>query len=551
LPRIGQMGKKLFAYLKFKPILALIISILIFTGIALSADGKLADFIQIHFYNPSVVNLYAKENAKDAELAQNHILYLQNKFALTLNDPAVRRSFNYYQSPENISERSRIYGLLLETVGGLQSVQFVDSNGTRIHYSTSSGDIISQNSDSTAYKNYTDNPLALPYDVVSVPFGGSAKYTMDEHGSRIIFSYPFLDSLDVYWGTAIFSVSVRALTEKLIAEGRLKASDDVSVVSSPPGILFENHDSYKTDIFNKVSVIWNSGERDRITLVSENSGVKFSLISYKARNGLFFGRLVNDALFSISDSMKLILYLSLFFTFYLALLFLFNYRPNSITVLQNRMTSLKEKLFEQLDANKSIQDRSKWILELEQRREEIHNELKHNIKTLRYSEKIIDGIIDKSWEEMLTVIKAGISIDPAASKTHAGKTGHTVNVKKAAEKNETGEIEEIEELEEAEEELEELEKIEDTEKTKEIINTGKHHYVESVKMPPMTHNGFFDHASEIEFNHEYPEEPQEGGENIDAGLNINIVSPFDTMFNSLDDKHEKNAEPKKNNRKDK
>jgi len=507
----------LFAYLKLKPVLALIISILIFAGIVLSADGEFADFIQINFYNPSVVNLYVKENAKDAELVQNHIIYLQNKFADTLEEPAVRRSFNYNQFPQDIFERSRIYGLLLETTGGLQSVQFVDSNGLRIHYSTSSGDIFSQNSDSTIYKNYTDNPLALPYDTISVHLVESAKYTMDEYGGRIIFSYPFFDSMDVCRGTAIFSVSVRALTEKLIAEGRLKASDDVSVVSSPPGILFESPDSYKTDIFDKVSVIWNSGMQDRTALVSANSGVKFSLISYKTDNGLFFGRLVNDALFSISGSMKLILYLSLFFTFYLALLFLFYYRPNSVTLVQSRMTNLKEKLLKQLDVNKNNQDRVKWILELEQRREEIRNEMKHNIKTLRYSEKTIDSIIDKSWDEMLTVMKTG------SSKTADEKTEGT---------KETEDIEEIEELEEADEdEIEELEKAEETEETKKINDTEK---------PSMTHKGFIDHASEIEFNHEYPEcvEPEEDGERTDAEMEIKIVSPFDSMFESLNDKPE-------------
>jgi len=502
---IERTGKNLSVY--FKPVLVLIISILIFAGIAFLADEELTDFIQVRFYNPSTINFFVKENAKDAELIQNHILDLQKKFALTLREPAIRRSFNYNQSPVDILERSRRYGILLETTGGLQYVQFVDSNGTRIYYSTSSRDIVSQDADLTVYRNYADNPLALPYYMVSVPSGGSAKYTMDEQGGRIVFSYTFMDSMSVYRGTAIFSVSVRALAEKFIANGRLKASDDISVISSPPGILFGSPESYGKDIFSKVSMSWNSGKQGRVILDSAASGAKFSLISFKADNGLFFGRLVDDALFSISNSMKLILYLSLFLTFYLTLLFLLNYKPNSVTAAQNRMTNLKEKLFEQLYVNKSSQDRVKWILELEQRREAIRNELKNNLKIPRSSEKTIDGIIDKSWDEMLTDMKAG------SLKTQPEKTSYMKEVE------ETEEIEELESIEEPAEE------------------------------PPAAPRGILELASEIEFSSEYPEgieEPQEDDKRIDIELDIDIVSPFASMFDSLKDKpEEKTKKPAK------
>jgi len=493
----------LSAYLK--PVLVLIISILIFASVAYLEDEELSGFIETRLYNPSIVKLYVKENARDAELSQEHISDLQKKFALTLEEPAIRRSFNYNQSAEDISERSRIYGILLETTGGLQYVQFVDSNGIKIHYSTSSRDVVSENSDSTVYRSYTDNPLSLPYDTVSVSYGGSAKYTMDEKGGRIVFSFPFIDLMDIYRGTAIFSVSVRALAEKLIAEGRLKSSDGVSVVSSPPGILFGSAESYKADTLNKVSMIWNSGRQDRVTFNSADSGVKFSLISFKADNGLFFGRIVNDDLFSISDSMKVILYLSMFFTFYLTLLFLLYHKPNSVTVVQNRITNLKEKLFEQLYVNKSSQDRAKWILELEQRREEIHDELKNNLKIPRGSEKTIDNIIDKSWDEMLAVMKAGSA--------NMGKAGY---VKKVEEVIETEEIEELEGVDE----------------TGEIEKSG-------AEKPSA--GGILALTREIEFNSEYPEgieEPEEDDKRIEIELNVDVVSPFASMFDSLDKKPE-------------
>jgi hypothetical protein len=583
LPIIGQTGKKLSAYLK--PVLVLVISILIFAGIAYLADNELIDFIQTRFYNPSVVNSYIKENTKDAELSENHIFELRNKFAQTLEEEAVRSSFHYNQDPQDIYERSRIFGILLESTIGLQSVQFVDSNGMRIHYSTSSRDIITQNAESTSYRNYTEVPLALPYDTVKVLANETPKYTMDDQGERIIFSYPFIDSMDVYRGTALFSVSVRALAEKLVAEGRMKVNEDVSIVSSPPGILFRSPDSSKTDIFDKVSHVWNEGRQGRVTLSAVDSGVKFSLISLKTGNGLFFGHLVNDSLFSISDSMKLTLYLSMFLTFYLTLYFLLNLKANPVTVVRNRITRLKDNLFQQLYVNKNADDRAKWLLELEQRRDEIRSELKSHLKLTRRSEKTVDGIIDKSWDELLAVMKAGVTVtvkktsdipteEEAEELEQLEEPEEFEQIEEAEELDEIEEAEEIEELiEEAEEieelgETEEVKEPEDLEQIVEVRETGVIEEPEidelekspseskiivtnieiSEDIPKPIRRGLLALASEIEFNREYPtviDEP----ETIDDQLDI--VSPFASMFSSLDEKKSVKKERKPRTKKKK
>jgi len=436
-----------------KPVLVLFISIGLFAGFSYLADNGLLEYVQARFYNPSIVNSFVKENQKDAELVQNHINELQNRFAATLNEPAVRSSFLYNQSAADIFERSRIYGILLETTGGLQSVQFIDSNGIRIHYSTSARDIVSQNRESTAYRNYTEDSRALPYDSVSIAAYGNSKFTMDDTYDRIIFSYPFYDSMDVYRGTALFSLSVRALAEKLIAEGRLKANDDVSIIKLPPGIVYGSPDTSKANILDKVSSVWSNGYQDHVILDAEESGVKLALITTKTKQNLFFGRLVNNSIFSIPESMLFILKLSIFLTFYLTIFFFINLRPNPATLVKSRIKKLRSNLFEQLYINKSSQDRAKWILELEQRREEIRIELKHNLIMRRSAEKKTDLIIDNAWDELLAVIKSGSGSDivdlnirddkPLEAKAKTEDVDHVEDI------DEVEEIEEIEEIEEA------------------------------------------------------------------------------------------------------
>ena len=455
-----------------KPILALIVSSLIYTGYHYLADEYLTNFIQTRFYNPSILNSYIKENNIDAGLVQNHIIELQDKFAAILNEPVVRRSFLYDQSAEDIYERSRLFGILLESTGGLQSVQFVDSNGIRLHYSTAARDLLNRTLDSTAYRNYNEDPQSLPFETVSVPAGSGAKYTMDEKSGRIIFSYPFHDSMDVYRGTALFNIAIGSLAERLIAESRINVSDVVSIIENPPGILLGTPETSKANIHERAAGIWSEGVQERVILDAEDSEVSFSLIYTRTGSGMFFGRLVNNIQFLITEHMGLLFKLAMFLTFYLTVFFFFNLKPNPVSLVRTRIKRLRENLFERLYINKSPQDRIKWILELEQRREEIRAELKHNLKLRGRAETRIDGIINKSWDELLTVIKSGSGQDLPASlfeKTAAQQAdtsaGETADIEPIEEAESIDAAEEIDEIEEAEaiDAAEEIDEIEEAE----------------------------------------------------------------------------------------
>jgi hypothetical protein len=441
----------------------LIITIILFGAIWLLLDREPIDYVRTHFYNPSLVKSYINENKKDAEIIQNHITELQNKFASTLNETAVRSSFLYTQNAVDIYERSRIFGILLETVSGLHAVQFVDSNGIRIHYSTSARDIITQSSASASYRNYTDDSRALPFNLVSVDANESARFTMDDSHDRIIFSFPFFDSMNVYRGTAIFTLSVRALAEKLIAEGRLKPSDDVSVIRIPPGVVFGSPDASKDVVLDQVSILWNSaiftgtGVQEQILLDAEESGVRYALISTRTEHNMFFGRLINNSIFSISQSMKHILQIAVFLTCYLTLYFLINIRPHPVTIVRNRIKTLRSNLFEELYVSRSIQERARWILELEQRRDEIRAELKYKLRYRRSQEKEIDSLINTAWDELLSVLKSGNAVQILAAteplivhSTAAPTASEADSLEEVESLEDVSALDEVDEIEEAE-----------------------------------------------------------------------------------------------------
>ena len=386
-----------------KAALSLLISVLLFGAFTALTYTGLFDLIETRFYNPSITNSLTRDISRNAEAIDNFLIQLQTRFSGTLKDSAVRHSFLPDQNAEDIYERSRIYGLLMESIDGLQGIRFIDSGGARIHYSTYGNDVLLQDRSSVSYRNYSETEY--PYEKIAVNDGGAPKYILDEKMDRILFSIPFNDSFEVYRGTALFSLSVRAVSDWLINEGRIKAGQDISIISNPPGFLSGMSTLTEKAVSSEVSTIWNEGGTKLTRLTSPDSNMSLALISVKTTQGFYVGRLINEEVFSFPQTMKIILLASFFITVYLTIFLIFNIRQDSVTIVQNRLKQLQISLIEQYYERKSDVDWSRWSRELEQRREEISKQLKRGIKTASGGKKgDIDTLVDKSWDELLTVI---------------------------------------------------------------------------------------------------------------------------------------------------
>ena len=385
-----------------KAALSLLVSVILF-GVftALSFTG-LFDLIEARFYNPSITSILTRDISNNSIIIDRYFNDLQAQFQATLNESAIKRSFLPNQSAEDIYERSRIYGLLIESTGGLQWIRFVDSGGSRLHYSTYNPDILYQDRLSVSYRNYNED--GFPYESVASYDGVNPRLIFDENSDRILFSFPFYDSFEVFRGTALFSLSVRGVSDMLISSGRIKAGQDISIISDPPGLLSGMGTSTEKAAAPLVANIWKEGGIKVARLESPDSGLILALISEKT-DRFFVGRLVDEQIFSFPQAMKIILLASFFLTIYLTIFLVLNIRQDSVTIVQNRLKQLQISLIEQYYDRKGDIDWNRWRVELEQRRDEIRIHLKKGIKAASGGEKDdIDLLIDKSWDELLAVI---------------------------------------------------------------------------------------------------------------------------------------------------
>ena len=386
-----------------KAALSLLIAVFLLAGLGALIYTGLFNMLESRFYNPSIKKALIQETGRDAAIIEEWIFALQNRFASSLNDTSVRRSFLPDQSAKDIYERSKIYGRLQESVAGLYSVRFVDSAGLQIHFSTYQPDIVNQDSQSISYRGYNDDSSNVPFDTVHVAMQGKVKLTFDENQSRIIFSFPFYDSLDVYCGVALFTVSARAVPEQLALTGRTKPGEDILLAADPPGIVFGFPGIEAEKILAGASSIWKREPPGLARLVSSDSGAALALVSAKTVQGFYYGRIVNEDLFTLPRPMRIILPCAFFLTIYLAAFLCLNLGQDPITVIQNRLRRLQLSLIKQFHEHRGDVDWINWTEDLEQRREDIRAELKRGLKIHRKSESDIDCFIDAAWDELLAI----------------------------------------------------------------------------------------------------------------------------------------------------
>ena len=228
------------------------------------------------------------------------------------------------------------------------------------------------------------------------------------------------------------------------------------------------------------------------------------------------------------QAQSFILYISIFLTLFLLVFFLFNLKPNPVLLVRSRIKRLRENLFEHLYINKSALERAEWIFELEQRRDEIRSELKHKLKLTPGLEKKIDDIINKSWDELIYVLKSGGSERSQMARPGGGSA--------QTEENDINE-------------LETLEAVEDTEEPEAVEISGNEQKMRGLlalaesKLRKENKKGLLALASLYEGTQAFVREEvdtEKPDEEPGAVEEIDVVSPFSSMFASL--KEDKSAE---------
>ena len=393
----------LYVSTSHKIAVSFLISILIFGALSALAYTGLFDLLETRFYNPTITASITRENARNAEATENFFTEMQERFSELLSEDAVRRALMSNAGIEDILARERTFRFLIESLDGVQWVRFIESGGIRVLFSTYASDIQRQDGIFNTYRNF--NEPFLPYEMIAVPADGTPKLTFDERGSRILFSFPLFDYFNDYRGTALFSLSVNVLSNRLMSEGKLQFGHNITVISNPEGLLFGITSAGESAQPAQISSLWRSEGERTVRLFSSITRHYLVLFSIMTSHGFFVGRLVNESIFSLSPAMEAILLASVFMTLFLIIFLIFNFRQDPVAVVQNRLKQLQASLVEQFCEMKSEADLTRWMRDIDLRRNEIIVQLEQGINFNSDKEKDeIDTLINNSWDELLVIL---------------------------------------------------------------------------------------------------------------------------------------------------
>jgi hypothetical protein len=388
-----------------KVAVSLLVCVLLFAGVCIFAFTNLFNIAETRFYDRAVLNGLNGELAAYTDLADGYLDGLQNRFSGILREDAVKNSFAVNRTGEDIYERGRILDLFGLSLPELLWTRFVDSSGNRIQYSTNLSDQIPADSGAARYRDYPDVPGYIPFDQQLLSGVNLRRIVFDEKNALIIFYFPFYDSMGIRRGEAMFAVPIRAFGERLIGSARIRVTDDVSIVSNPDGIVI-GIPQYKTSLLkNAIVSVWTSGGTGPGRLYTPNSE-SLAILSAKTGQGVFVGLAVPEKLFLFPASLKALLIGSVFITLFVIFFLAINMKQDAVAVVQSRLKELQVSLMHEYYQLMGDMDWAVWRRELEQRRDDVRNELCRGIKIKKGSdiEGYINSFFNRSWDGLLAAI---------------------------------------------------------------------------------------------------------------------------------------------------
>jgi hypothetical protein len=474
----------------------LISLIIAFLFVVFGASG-LFTIIETNFYIPRIQTYYTELLEKIDKEVKKSIESSINLFNGILDNDYIPTAFltNQGKSLEDIQAREREFARLKETFPDLLFVRFVGTRGRKIYFSTNENDIRTSRANQRVYFNYDQVDKDSDINRILREKNDPPNVYVNAKNNRLIYSFPVIDSYDVFKGTALFYVSKEHITRKLLLSPEFEIKDDIILIEDM-GILLNFPGELSASTEEEVQDIWGKNNRnsefsDIIISTEEKKGKSFTLLTRRTDYIEYLALILPGDIFEIPQLYKIIMLILLFFTLYIVIYLLFNIKQDPLLIISRRIKYLQIQFLKQfIEAQEEI-DWKRWQRDLYARESEIKKQIKKGVGKIE-NEKEVDHLIDKSWNNILTIIskKAGeektVSLDVSKIEEAIAKvlkSGHiSIPVRKVQElgeeekekqeetEREKQDQESLEEIGEAEEEdeLESLEEVEEVEEADEL-----------------------------------------------------------------------------------
>ncbi len=444
-----------------KTAVSLLTSVLVFAAFTVFAFTGLFSVIDARFYEPGKIAQIQKHLDLVSENYNEYVSTLESRFGKNENSFLKQKSvLSYIQnnpSDDDVRSRSKHSGDLFSQTPGLLGMRLIDKNGTSIHYSTFSTDVLNRTAEIVSYKNYTDSitlsgEKEIPFEQInagdSYSTGGTNCRTIfDGRDNRIIVSFPFYDSYDAYRGSFVFYVNANDFNRVLLAKKLITFGDTGNLVSGLDVESEKKNTDYKSgfvfglpavgkQLFEKEILLrWEKGLTGPEKIIWSNSENTFDSAEYdvsakkeKQKNNYwvlvsssktpfgYIGGVYPDEIFVMADGVKILLLICIFVTVFLAVFLIVNLKQDDMVVIRERIRKLELGLVSEYLKKKENVDWKVVSGKIAERRQDVTLEIIRSLgKRSKKYDKEIKELINKSYDELLAAMNVQVKKEEESS----------------------------------------------------------------------------------------------------------------------------------------
>ena len=437
-----------------KTAVSLLISVVLFAAFVVAAFTGLFSVIDARFYEPGKISQIQKHLDTVSENFNEYIETLESRFGKNensfLKQTCVQSYIENQPSDEVIRERSKLSGDLFSQTPGLLGMRLIDKNGSSVHFSTFSSDVLNRTSEIVSYKNYTDaitltGEKEIPFEKISSPDsygtnGVVCKTVFDGRDNRIILSFPYYDSYKAYRGTFVFYVNANDFNRVLLSKKIITFGDTGSLVS---GLNFEEEKKeteYKSGFVFGIPAVgkkifeqeilsrWEKGLFAPEKIVYKSSEDSFAIQEYdaaienkKSDNNYwvlvsstktdfgYIGGIYPDEMFAMPDAVKILLLICIFVTLFLVVFLAVNLKQDDMVVIRERIRRLQLGIVSEYLKKKENVDWQVVSGKIAERRQDVTLEIIRSLgRKAKKHDKEVNELINRSWDELLAAMSVQV-----------------------------------------------------------------------------------------------------------------------------------------------
>lgn len=406
-----------------KVVLSFLLTLAVFAGFIVFdriGNFNIKEVIQTKYYAQAKIQ---DEQDKLDNLAKNYNDYILDILAKIytqkesyLSNEAVKTYSIQNPTEKDEVTRRNLTNQLFDEIVGFEGIRLIEKSKRAVHYSSFNADILRTEGTKKTYKNYQtilEENSELPVEDITID-NPKEKIYLDSKLKRLIISFPFFNTEDVFFGSFICYFNLNALEtyfknqELILQENKIVPfsvdNKNLLAINIPEDGKNQFIDSISLAI--KENKVTTSKVNKLNKIIEQKDGTSWVLLASKESYGFTVLKVEKASLFELASEFSYLIYTSIFITLYLLFFLIFSLKRNSVVKIKQRIKKIQFGIVSEYLENKQEIQWNQVARQLANRKEELYLEIKNSIGQNKKQEKLIDEYLEQSWKEIINIINS-------------------------------------------------------------------------------------------------------------------------------------------------